>query len=78
MDTAQEKMLCFRNLLDNWGTRTELAGDLGVEPHKVRLWHSRDSIPPAYWRRFVTAASMRGHDITLDDLAKISEGKVNG
>ena len=67
----------FAAVIALWASAEELAADLLLEGAnsglRVRAWKYRNSIPPEFWLRLVTAAEQRGFaGVTLDRLARIS------
>jgi hypothetical protein len=57
--TARNKISEF---IDNWGTPTELAVDLGISTQHLRMMRLRGSIPVRFWPRLVAASYRRSMD----------------
>lgn len=49
----------FRDVIEAWPSRADLAADTGARYGTVKQWWRRNSIPPEYWARLVTAARQR-------------------
>ena len=70
-------MECFHEVIDAWGSMTELAKDLAIPTSHVRTMRSRDSIPARYWDRLAAAAHRRGiAGVTTESLAKIKAAQA--
>ncbi len=65
-------MRTFRQVIDRWPSRAELARDLGVPAQNVRKWYFRDNIPGNVWWRLAQRAIMRNIPITISELAYIA------
>jgi DNA-binding transcriptional regulator YiaG len=52
----------FRQLLDRWPHRDQIAADLGVSYNMVDGWHRRGRVPPEHWRGILASAEKRGID----------------
>lgn len=61
----------FRAIIQRWGTPANLASDINVDAGLVRVWKSRNSIPPEYFEKVAVAAAAKGRkfqSITTDHL----------
>lgn len=56
-----------RDIIRLWPTVPELAEKIQVQPARVYKWSDRNSIPPAFWRRFIDAGAASGISLTVDD-----------
>lgn len=54
-----------------WDTVASLARDIGESYDQVLKWRQRRRIPAEHWTRVASAASVRGRDLTVDQLARI-------
>ena len=52
----QRQYATFREVIDAFPSRANLAIQIGVMPSTVRLWHMRNSIPEGFWPHIVKAA----------------------
>ncbi len=60
-----------------WGHNAELmAADIGERGVTVRQWRNRGNIPPAYWRKIITAARKRGGKIPLSAFLPQTDAKA--
>jgi hypothetical protein len=60
----------FRQLLDLWPHRDQVAGDLNVTYSRVDSWHRRGRVPPEFWAGLIASAVKR--DIPGIDLVMLS------
>lgn len=54
----------FRDVIDAWPSRGELATDLGVRYGNVKQMHRRESIPAGHWERLLAGAKRRRIPLT--------------
>lgn len=70
-------MNSFRDVIDLWGPRGEMAADLGNSPVTISSWWQRDSIRAEWFCSVVAAAQKRGFDgVTVDLLAQLAEKRA--
>ena len=73
----QRQIITFREVIERWSTRAELARAIGVSPVTVRLWHHRDTIPTVYWKKIARFAKANGFpEVTTMVLASIMLGET--
>ncbi len=70
-------MKTFREIIDLFKVKKELAVTLGVTPQSIDNWWARDSIPPGRWNAVVAACAKSGSKLTVQDLANIAEKRVS-
>lgn len=62
----------FKDVIDSWPSRREMAEDLIVRVKRINNWHERNSIPSTHWMQIVSSADKRGiQGVTLEVLADI-------
>jgi len=49
----------FRDVIDMWPTRTELAKDCQVSEQVVHKWHMRNSVDSKHWSDLLSSAKKR-------------------
>lgn len=68
----------FTDIIARWGSVSDFAGDIGVDPKHAHGMRRRRSIPPYYWTHVVNGAAKRGYrEITHELLIKLG-GKQPG
>lgn len=68
----------FASIIDLWPDAATLARDIGEKDVTVRAWRNRNSIPPEYWLKVVSAAQERGiSGVTPTSLASIAALRVS-
>ena len=70
-------MKSFREIIDLFNKKSELASNLGVTPQTVDNWWVRDSIPPGRWNAIVVACAKQGSSLEIQDLADIAEKRAS-
>lgn len=69
------------SILSRWPDRRAVHEDAQVanpslEMVAVHRWHSRESIPAAYWSALVGGAKKRGFSVTLEELAEAHTPRI--
>lgn len=62
----------FRDVIDKWPSRDEMADDLGEKVGTIHKWYARDRIPSEKWSALVEAGKKRRIKITIQQFAAIS------
>lgn len=65
----------FRDVIEMWPSREELAEDVGISYQGVSKWVYRKEIPPSIWPELVAAAIRRGYPVTFDSLNAIRNAR---
>lgn len=60
------------DVFEIWGSKVEMAEDLGEKPSTVSKWLRRRRIPDTAWPVLIQQAGKRGADITADDLMRLN------
>jgi hypothetical protein len=76
----------IKELINLWPNRALLAGDLNavaplgrrVSVDQVHKWAANQSIPPRYQARFLSAARLRGLDVTAEQLVALHDPLMSG
>lgn len=66
MQWLMEKISTIKQLIDLWGTRSQLAEDVGVNTERVNGWAREGSIPARYHRRVCLSGQARGFNISAE------------
>jgi len=74
MSTKREtRWRSFRHVILAWGGQAAFARAHGLTLGAVQQMFRRNSIDSGYWRQIVSNARESGIDLTLEDLAELSE-----
>lgn len=65
----------YADIVNLWKTAEALADAVGEQGVTVRKWRTRNSIPPAAWRRVIVAAESIGKSLTMEQLQSMAEQK---
>lgn len=69
----------FREIIGRWPSRSAFGDDVGAKPGTVRMWHTRDFIPPEFWAAAVRAAASRQIDgVTAETMATLAARRRTG
>lgn len=72
-------MQSHSDIMSLWDTAAAMAADIACEHEQERMavrarkWKARGRIPARYWPKVAEAAQRRGHDVTVDLLARLQE-----
>jgi len=62
----------FTDIIAEWETLEAFRASVGVPYQRARKWRDRDSIPPAYWPKVVSACRKKGlKGVTSDVLSRM-------
>ena len=61
------------DLIGDLGSSGQLAGTLGCSPSAVRMWVTKDCIPPKYHWTVHKLAEARGITVSMDDMPRLRE-----
>lgn len=67
-------MKTYRDILELWPSRQELADDLGEKLATVHKWHTRNSVPADKWQSLLTAARKRRYPLRPEMLIRLADG----
>jgi hypothetical protein len=67
----------FKEIIELWPTRAQLARAIDIKAEVVVKWHQRDFIPPEYWLRIVSASSEFSQPVTLYALAALAKDRLD-
>jgi hypothetical protein len=70
------RITSFRDVVDLWPTRVQLARDLNLSYQTVVSWHVRDAIAPRHWHAIVAAAETRGIPLSYTRLRTIHNKRL--
>lgn len=73
--TVERMPSSFRDIIDLWPTRSDLAREIGEQYGTVHQWHLNDSIPGRAFAAIVRAASAHNHPVTHEMLCGFAEAK---
>lgn len=63
----------FRQIIDLWQSRIEMAAFLDVKPCNISMMYKRDSVNGQYFDKIVAGAQAMGHaDVTHELLCKLA------
>lgn len=68
--------MTFSQLIEEWPTVAEFARDVGQNVEAAKKWKQRNSIPASNWIAVVEAAGSRGINISIEQLAAMSQAKA--
>jgi hypothetical protein len=65
-----------RDILALWPTLVAFAEAINAPYESTAKWKQRDRIPSEWWRRTVRASQRCNRKVTLEDLARIDERRI--